>query len=28
VQRRLNRGLLLLSQRLDDLRPDGDLPGP
>ena len=24
VQRRLNRGLLLLSQRLDDLRPDGE----
>ena len=27
VQRRLNRGLLLLSQRLDDLRPGGDPPG-
>jgi RNA polymerase sigma factor (sigma-70 family) len=28
VQRRLNRGLLLLSQRLDDLRPGGEPPGP
>ena len=28
VQRRLNRGLLLLSQRLDDLRPDGEPSGP
>ena len=28
VQRRLNRGLLLLSRRLDDLRPDGEPPGP
>ena len=27
VQRRLNRGLLLLSQRLDDLRPGGATPG-
>ena len=26
VQRRLNRGLLLLAQRLDDLRPGGELP--
>jgi RNA polymerase sigma-70 factor (ECF subfamily) len=28
VQRRLNRGVLLLSQRLDDLRPGGKPPGP
>lgn len=28
VQRRLNRGLLLLSQRLDDLRPAGGPPCP
>jgi RNA polymerase sigma factor (sigma-70 family) len=28
VQRRLNRGLLLLSRRLDDLRPDGETPCP
>jgi RNA polymerase sigma-70 factor (ECF subfamily) len=28
VQRRLNRGVLLLSQRLDDLRPGGGPPGP
>ena len=28
VQRRLNRGLLLLAQRLDDLRPGGEPPGP
>jgi RNA polymerase sigma factor (sigma-70 family) len=29
VQRRLNRGLLLLAQRLDDLRPgEGATPGP
>jgi RNA polymerase sigma factor (sigma-70 family) len=28
VQRRLNRGVLLLSQRLDDLRPGGEPPGP
>ena len=27
VQRRLNRGLLLLAQRLDDLRPGGDASG-
>ena len=27
VQRRLNRGLLLLAQRLDDLRPGSELPG-
>ncbi len=27
VQRRLNRGLLLLAQRLDDLRPGGELTG-
>ena len=27
VQRRLNRGLLLLAQRLDDLRPGGEPPG-
>ena len=27
VQRRLNRGLLLLSRRLDDLRPGGETPG-
>ncbi len=28
VQRRLNRGLLLLTRRLDDLRPAGGPPGP
>ncbi|WP_435010203.1 sigma-70 family RNA polymerase sigma factor [Tundrisphaera lichenicola] len=28
VQRRLNRGLLLLGLRLDDLRPGGASPGP
>jgi RNA polymerase sigma-70 factor (ECF subfamily) len=28
VQRRLNRGVLMLSQRLDDLRPGGEPPGP
>jgi RNA polymerase sigma factor (sigma-70 family) len=28
VQRRLNRGLLLLSQRLDNLCPDGEPPDP
>jgi len=29
VQRRLNRGLLLLAERLDDLRPGGEPPpGP
>jgi RNA polymerase sigma-70 factor (ECF subfamily) len=28
VQRRLNRGLLLLGQRLDDLRPDGAASDP
>ena len=28
VQRRLNRGLLLLAQRLDDLRPGGGPSGP
>jgi RNA polymerase sigma-70 factor (ECF subfamily) len=28
VQRRLNRGVLLLSQRLDDLRPDGGPSAP
>jgi RNA polymerase sigma-70 factor (ECF subfamily) len=28
VQRRLNRGVLLLSQRLDDLRPGVGPPGP
>ena len=28
VQRRLNRGVFLLSQRLDDLRPGGRPPGP
>jgi RNA polymerase sigma-70 factor (ECF subfamily) len=27
VQRRLNRGLLLLAERLDDLRPIGEPPG-
>jgi DNA-directed RNA polymerase specialized sigma24 family protein len=27
VRRRLNRGVLLLSQRLDDLRPGGEPPG-
>ena len=27
VQRRLNRGLLLLAERLDDLRPTGDSRG-
>lgn len=26
VQRRLNRGLLLLAQRLEDLRPGGEMP--
>jgi RNA polymerase sigma factor (sigma-70 family) len=28
VKRRLNRGVLLLSQRLNDLRPDGEPSGP
>ena len=28
VQRRLNRGLFLLGQRLDDLRPGGEPLGP
>jgi RNA polymerase sigma factor (sigma-70 family) len=28
VKRRLNRGVLLLSQRLGDLRPDGEPSGP
>src|SRR4051812_34361616 len=28
VQRRLNRGLVLLAKRLDDLRPDGEPSGP
>jgi RNA polymerase sigma-70 factor (ECF subfamily) len=28
MHRRLNRGVLLLSQRLDDLRPGGKPPGP
>ena len=27
VQRRLNRGLVLLAERLDDLRPTGEPPG-
>ena len=28
VKRRLNRGVLLMSQRLNDLRPDGEPSGP
>ena len=28
VQRRLNRGLMLLARRLDDLRPDDHPPTP
>jgi RNA polymerase sigma-70 factor (ECF subfamily) len=28
VQRRLNRSLLLLTQQLEDLRPDGGARGP